>query len=212
DDGELGSHAGAEFERGVGDMEGGLDGAAGGVGDGAEVFEFGGEGFAGDGGDGDVRALAGAEAAGEVFGHAGEGIDLGEVEDFGESGVRGNGLAGHDIDGVDDAGDGRDEGDARGWVADLAALDDEGGRAFFDGVIELEADVDRAAGDAAADDGALAGVNLDAAEGEDGFLEVTGLCHHGLDTEVLHAGGVEHDGVGAAVGGPGDEQRGEKKE
>ena len=46
----------------------------------------------------------------------------------------------------------------------------------------------------------LLGNRLDAAEGEDGFLEVGFLGLDGFDAEVLHAGFVEDDGVGGAFG------------
>jgi len=126
DDGKLGAHAGAERELGVGDMEGGLDRAGRGIGKGAEVFEVGEEGFAGGGGDGDAGLLAGAESAGEVLGDAGDGVDVGEVEDLGEDFVGAYGFAGDDVRGADEAGDGRGEADGGRRVFELAALDYDG--------------------------------------------------------------------------------------
>ena len=207
DDRELGSHAGAEGEFGILDVEGGFNGAGRGIGEGAEVFEVGEKGFAGGGGDGDAGLLAGAEAAGEVFGHAGDGVDLGEVENLGEDFVGADGFAGDDVGGADEAGDGRGEADSGRRVFELAALDDDGEFAFGDKVIVFDEDRDGAAGDSTADDGAAPGINLDAAEGENGFLELAGFGDGGLETEIRDADGVEDDGRG----GLGGDQRSERE-
>ena len=194
DDGELGAHAGAQGEAGIGDVKSGFDRAGLGVGQSAEMLKVGDVGFAG-GGDGDAGLLAGAEAAGEMLGHAGEGIDLGEVDNLGEDFVGADGLAGDDVGGADETGDRGVETNGGRRFVELAALDEDGEVTLFDEVVVFNVHLERAAGNAAADHGAATGVNLDATEGENGFFEITGFHDGGLDAEIGDAGGIKDDGL-----------------
>lgn len=195
DNAELGLHARAEEGVGIGDVEGGFDGVGVGIGDGGDVGEFGFEDLVGQGGQADVGDLALLELAGEVLGDVGGGFDGAEVDDFNEGLVGRDGLTGNDVDLGDDAADGSFEHDGGRWIAGLAAFDPGDFVSLFDLLVRDGEDGEGAAGDAAADDGAFAGEDLDGAQGEDGFLEggFFGLAE--LELEIGDFGLFEDEGV-----------------
>ena len=103
--------------------------------------------------------------------------------------------------GLDDqSADGGFQLDDRRRISRLAAFDPDEDLILFHGVALLGFQADDAAGDAAAEDGVALGDFRDAAESEDGFLEVGFLGLDGFDAEVFHAGFIEDDGV-RVVGG-----------
>ena len=160
-------------------------------------------------GEGEFGGMEGAEAAGEMFGDAGDRVDLGEIKNLGENFVGTDGFTGDNVHRADEAGNGSSEANGGRRVFELAAFDDDGDVAPGDEVIVFHRDLEGAAGDAAADDGAAAGEDVDAAEGENGFLEIAGLGGGGLEAEVGDAGGVEDDGIGPAEGRGAKQARGD---
>jgi hypothetical protein len=78
-------------------------------------------------------------------------------------------------------------------------------------VIVLHADLEGPAGNAAADHCAASGINVDAAEREDGLLEVPRLGDGGLQAQVLHPGGIQHHGVGRSGSAGGAQRKGQEE-
>ena len=144
--------------------------------------------------------------AGELLRHAGEGVDFGEIDDLGERIVGTDWLPGNDFDRTHQARDGRIEGDARRWMADLSTFNHDGGLPFLHGVVDFNEDLVGAAGYPTADDGSVARINFNATESKDGLREIAGFVDLGCDAKILHPGGVEHDGVRATVRGVGGDQ------
>ena len=136
---------------------------------------------------------------GLLFGDPGHGPDFAEVDDVEQLVGRLDRFPHADVALGDDSGDGGVEGDDRGRIAGLAALDLHEELAGLDVVALDGIEPDDAAGDAAAEDGVAGGDFLDAPDGEDGGLEV-GFDRIGqLDAEVLDHDVVESDHVGELV-------------
>jgi hypothetical protein len=148
----------------------------------------------------DVCDGARFHAAGLVFRHARDGIDLGEVGDFQQRLVRLERIAKPRIDFRHQPGNGCFQQDARRRIARLAALQPRHVLARLHLVAGDRFQLHDAAWHAAAHRRDFAGNRFDAAESKDDFFEVSFLDLDGFDTEIFHSCFVEHDRVSHAFG------------
>ena len=116
-------------------MKSGFDRAALGLGGGSEVLEFSVARFSRHRSHGDPRFLTGLELAGQMFGHACQGVDIRQIEYLHLNLVRIDRLSLHHMRRAHDAGNRSGELYLGRWVPELSALDHHPGIALRDHVI-----------------------------------------------------------------------------
>jgi hypothetical protein len=137
-------------------------------------------------------------------------VDLAKVSDLEEGSIG--------LDGITEAGGKRHhdpsdrgaQGNHRGRIAGLAALDPGDFGTGGDLVSGRDLQVDEAPRDAAAHDRGPARDRLDPAKGEEGFLKGRLLGDHGLESEILDSGLIEDHGVARGPDRDGQQEREEK--